>query len=111
MACTKGAASVATEAFSSRKTNKYYIALVRGFVSQELIDIEMPIGTILIINKEVSIIKSFFPKEWIPDQNMLTVIECAAVINLIAKNQRQLLLAFLFSRKDCTTTTQQQKSC
>ena len=44
LACNKKAASLASEAFSSRKTKKYYIALVRGLVSMELLDIELAIG-------------------------------------------------------------------
>ena len=44
LALNKKAASIASEAFSSRKTKKYYIALVRGHVSQELMDLQVPIG-------------------------------------------------------------------
>ena len=40
----KKAASQAVKAFSNRNTKKYYIALVRGHIVQELIDISLPIG-------------------------------------------------------------------
>ena len=35
---------MASEAFSKRKTRKYYLAFLRGHVSQELVDIKYPIG-------------------------------------------------------------------
>ena len=44
IACHKEASVCAQEAFSSRKTGKYYLALVRGHVSQEVIDIKYSIG-------------------------------------------------------------------
>ncbi|KZS08928.1 RNA pseudouridylate synthase domain-containing protein 1 [Daphnia magna] len=44
IACNKKAANLGGDAFSARKTKKYYIALLRGHVSHELIDIAIPIG-------------------------------------------------------------------
>ncbi|XP_050309661.1 RNA pseudouridylate synthase domain-containing protein 1-like [Anthonomus grandis grandis] len=41
---TKHACKKTSEAFSSRSTKKYYIALVRGLVSQIIVDINIPIG-------------------------------------------------------------------
>ena len=44
IACNKISAAKASHAFSNRKTKKYYLALLRGHVSHELIDISIPIG-------------------------------------------------------------------
>lgn len=44
LALNKKAASQAAKAFSNRNTKKYYIALLRGHVAQELVDISLPIG-------------------------------------------------------------------
>lgn len=44
IALTKCAAREAMKAFASRRTHKYYVALLRGHVSQEKLDIEIGIG-------------------------------------------------------------------
>lgn len=44
LALNKTAAAVASKVFSTRKTNKYYVAFVRGHTSYELIDITIPVG-------------------------------------------------------------------
>ncbi|XP_046452823.1 RNA pseudouridylate synthase domain-containing protein 1-like, partial [Daphnia pulex] len=44
LATNKKAANLGSTAFSARKTRKYYLALLRGHVSHELIDISLPIG-------------------------------------------------------------------
>lgn len=41
---TKKACTYVSEAFSARTTRKYYIALVYGLLSKEIIDINIPIG-------------------------------------------------------------------
>lgn len=44
LALHKKAAAMAAKAFSNRNTKKYYLAIVRGHIAQELIDISLPIG-------------------------------------------------------------------
>ena len=60
LALNKKAAAQAAKAFSNRKTKKYYIALLRGHVAQELVDISLPIGkfinTKLIFTTELDLI-------------------------------------------------------
>ncbi|XP_076039914.1 RNA pseudouridylate synthase domain-containing protein 1-like isoform X2 [Oratosquilla oratoria] len=40
----KAAAGAATKCFAQRKVDKYYLAIVRGLVSKEMVDIYLPIG-------------------------------------------------------------------
>ena len=44
----KDAAAMAGKAFSTRKALKYYLALVRGHVTHNLIDVKISIGIIII---------------------------------------------------------------
>lgn len=44
VALTREACAAATVSFERRLTRKYYLALVRGHISQELIDIRDSIG-------------------------------------------------------------------
>jgi 23S rRNA-/tRNA-specific pseudouridylate synthase len=45
VALHKKAASAATSAFEKRQTKKYYVALLRGLVAKEIIDVIAPIGS------------------------------------------------------------------
>jgi len=44
------ASSCASEAFAGRHTRKYYLALVRGHVANETVDIQYSVGNFLQIN-------------------------------------------------------------
>lgn len=45
----KQASACAQKAFAERLTSKYYLAILRGHVSCNLIDIDIPVGTYKII--------------------------------------------------------------
>ena len=49
VALHKKACSSATSAFEERLTKKYYLALLRGHVAEELVDITVAIGMLRII--------------------------------------------------------------
>lgn len=44
IALTKESCAAASNAFQDRSTKKYYIALLRGHVSQKWIELDLPIG-------------------------------------------------------------------
>jgi len=46
IALTKDGASVATKAFSQQKSSKFYLAIVRGHVTDDCVHIDLPIGEV-----------------------------------------------------------------
>lgn len=54
---TKLSCTEISKALSDQRTQKYYIALVRGIVSFHILDVNIPIGK-LICHKEISKVKS-----------------------------------------------------